>query len=78
MICSECGWTNQLDCPGCFGRGYTYGPTNVYPSTEAQEEPPEKIDCPLCHGTGKKPNAQISGGTPFAESDCSAIQSKGE
>ena len=47
----------ESDCSACFGRGFTYGPTNAYPITEAQEEP-ERIDCQKCHGTGKKPNAK--------------------
>jgi len=45
-------------CSACFGRGYTYGPTNAYPSTEAQEEP-ETRECSTCHGTGVKPNSPI-------------------
>lgn len=46
----------QVACSACFGRGFTYGPTNAYPITEAQEEP-ETLDCPVRRGTGKKPNA---------------------
>jgi len=50
--------SSPAPCSACFGRGYIYGPYNAYPITEAQEQP-EILNCPVCRGTGKKPNKAL-------------------
>lgn len=60
QACERCGWmpgdchVRELGpaeppvCPQCGGRGYTMTLGRAWP----EPEPPDEIDCDMCHGTG--------------------------